>query len=209
MITQAQGRKSDGSLGAWSLGVILLTGILLSACSRLDPVDPDPAPPVDAPAPTLGVITPGLNSFMTGAVTFVIEASNAETFELIVDDSTAFTGPAPVSWDSRLVDNGAHTFEVLAINAKGSASRTFVATTDNVGKGVIVVVSAPASSVMAGGFLTFQARVLGVMDQSVRWTVPDGPKAGSITAEGVYTAPNTIPYSHQATVVATSVECVV
>jgi hypothetical protein len=66
----------------------------------------------------------------------------------------------------------------------------------------IVVMIAPDSVMLAAGSqLAFTASVTGTADQSVEWSVAEGAAGGSITAEGLFTAPQGAGSYH---VVATS-----
>ena len=65
-----------------------------------------------------------------------------------------------------------------------------------------VSVSPSTSSLTLRGTATFIAAVIGPTDTSVTWSVQEGVSGGTVTAAGVYTAPNTRGTYH---VVATSV----
>ncbi len=67
---------------------------------------------------------------------------------------------------------------------------------------ITVMVSPPAPTVFLGAMLTFTANVAGTNNTAVTWTVLEGAAGGSITALGVYTAPQIIGMYH---VIATSV----
>ena len=71
---------------------------------------------------------------------------------------------------------------------------------------IVVTVSPPSVSVLAGGTQQFQATVSGSANQAVTWkvngVVGGDPSSGTITAGGLYTAPNVIPVSGTATVAA-------
>src|SRR3982074_562624 len=60
----------------------------------------------------------------------------------------------------------------------------------------------PGSTILsAGGAQQFSAAVTGTTDSSVAWAVSEGPSGGSITASGLYVAPNASGLFH---IVATS-----
>ena len=65
---------------------------------------------------------------------------------------------------------------------------------------VTVTVTPPSASVALGASTTFSASVTGTTNTAVTWTAT----AGSITAQGVYTAPAAMPASQAVTVTATS-----
>ena len=66
---------------------------------------------------------------------------------------------------------------------------------------VLVVVTPATATVPAGGSQTFAAAVTGTTNLSVTWTVQEGSSCGSVSAAGLYTAPNAGATCH---VVATS-----
>jgi len=66
---------------------------------------------------------------------------------------------------------------------------------------VSVTLSTNVATVYAGGTTTFTATVANAQDTSVTWTVQEGTSGGTITADGVYTAPTTAGTYH---IVATS-----
>ena len=66
---------------------------------------------------------------------------------------------------------------------------------------VLVAVDPATATVPAGGSQTFAAAVTGTTTRTVTWTVQGGPNCGSVSAAGVYTAPNA---GATCTVVATS-----
>jgi hypothetical protein len=71
-------------------------------------------------------------------------------------------------------------------------------------EGVSVQVEPEAATVRLGGTQQFTADVYGTDDQSITWDVIDSPERGSISADGLYTAPATLPDPPTATVRATS-----
>lgn len=74
---------------------------------------------------------------------------------------------------------------------------------------IVVTISPPSVSVLAGGTQQFQATVSGSANQAVIWKVNGvtggDPSSGTITTSGLYTAPAVIPVSGTATVSALSV----
>jgi len=203
--------RTRNSLTSFMLPLVFGLGIALAlgapGCGRDNPADSgDPGdPPGDVPAPVIQTITPEAGSFLTGVVTFAIQATDVATYTLAVDGTAAVSGPPPLVWDSRTVANGAHSLVVTAVNTTGTAARTLEVMTDNEGKGIVVLVSSSATELDPGTTATFQARVLGTANQSVTWSVLEGAAAGSITSAGVFTAPATVTDGIEATIVATSV----
>ncbi len=79
----------------------------------------------------------------------------------------------------------------------------------NLNNGVIVTVTPAVAAVDLGGSLTFTANVQNTDNTAVSWSVNDieggNPQIGTISAQGVYTAPRGLPASNAVTITATSV----
>lgn len=69
---------------------------------------------------------------------------------------------------------------------------------------VSVRISPPSATVIVGDSQQFSATVSGSSNLDVTWSVPGGGINGSITPDGLYTAPFTVPNPAQISVVATS-----
>ena len=84
------------------------------------------------------------------------------------------------------------TFHVRAISAASSASSS--SSVVKVKKGtaaqVLVAVDPATATVPAGGSRSFTAAVTGTSTRTVTWTIQEGASCGSVSATGVYTAPN-------------------
>lgn len=92
------------------------------------------------------------------------------------------------------------TFHVIATTASGVSG---TATVTVIAAPVVQVTVAPgATSVVAGGSVSFSATVTGTTNPGVSWAVQEGSAGGGISSTGVYTAPSTPGTYH---VVATSV----
>ncbi|PTL76864.1 hypothetical protein DAT35_47175 [Vitiosangium sp. GDMCC 1.1324] len=94
----------------------------------------------------------------------------------------------------------AGTYTVVATNAVDSSKKDTATVT--VEPAVVVRIAPLGTQVVTGGTATFTAKVTGAEDTSVTWSIQEGEAGGSITAEGVYTAPAT---AGTYTIVATSV----
>jgi hypothetical protein len=69
-----------------------------------------------------------------------------------------------------------------------------------------VVVATPTVTLQTGQSQQFTATVACLADQSVRWSInPPAPGGGTITPDGLYTAPTTAPTPPTVTVMVTSV----
>jgi hypothetical protein len=68
------------------------------------------------------------------------------------------------------------------------------------GNGVSITIAPTSAEVPAGTEMSFQATVTGSGDLGVQWTLEEGDTAGSVAADGTYTAPATTggPYHLQA-----------
>jgi pectate lyase len=149
-----------------------------------------------AVAPAAAQVPPG------GTVTFTATASGT------ADGSVTWSLQEPsggtIDASGRYVAPQAEgTYHVVARSvadpsASGTATVTVVAGTPN----VVVVVTPAAPTVSAGGTVAFAAAVTGTSDGRVTWTVREASGCGSVTPEGLYTAPGSSAVCH---VVATSV----
>ncbi|QRO01722.1 hypothetical protein JRI60_23205 [Archangium violaceum] len=94
----------------------------------------------------------------------------------------------------------AGTYTVVATNAVDTSKKDTATIT--VLEAVVVAIEPTAATVPTAGSATFTARVTGADDTAVTWSLVEGAAGGSITEQGVYTAPTT-PGTY--TLVATSV----
>jgi len=94
----------------------------------------------------------------------------------------------------------AGTYTVVATNAVDTSKKDTATIT--VLEAVVVAIEPAAATVPTAGSATFTARVTGADDTAVTWSLVEGAAGGSITEQGVYTAPTT-PGTY--TLVATSV----
>ena len=91
------------------------------------------------------------------------------------------------------------TFHVVATSQADTSLTATVTVTVNM---ISVIIVPRTASVVHGGTRTFSATVLGTQfDKSVSWSVQEGAAGGSVTSDGLYTAPVTPATYH---VVATS-----
>ncbi|NDQ56080.1 MAG: DUF4091 domain-containing protein [Acidipila sp.] len=81
----------------------------------------------------------------------------------------------------------------------------FGTATVNVSSAIAVTVSPANTRVVVGAQQQFTASVSGTANQGVTWSVSGGAANGTISATGLYTAPNAVPSPATVTVVATSV----
>ena len=63
-------------------------------------------------------------------------------------------------------------------------------------QGIVVTITPDSTTLPAGGQIAFTASVSGTADQSVDWSVVEGAAGGSITAEGLFTAPRSAGSYH-------------
>ncbi|HLL04218.1 MAG TPA: hypothetical protein VK539_26770 [Myxococcaceae bacterium] len=91
-------------------------------------------------------------------------------------------------------------FHIIAVSVADSTKSATA--TVRVARGVSVSISPSPVTVSVGGQQSFTAAVLGTPNTAVTWSVQEGSAGGSVSAQGVYTAPNTVGTYH---VVATSV----
>lgn len=143
----------------------------------------------------------------SGALTFAPEAVRAATVRFLVDDTSVFTDDADpyfFEWNSTTVANGRHDLRAVATDGDRSASDEVSIIVNNEGGGIAVVVDPPSVQLSANQSRQFTAQVLGSTDQGVTWAVDGGAGNGTVTANGLYTAPANVAGLTSATVRATS-----
>src|SRR5205823_4807157 len=62
--------------------------------------------------------------------------------------------------------------------------------------GVTVAIRPSSVTLPLGGTQTFTATVMGTTDTAVTWSIQEGTQGGTITSEGVYTAPSATGMFH-------------
>ncbi len=88
--------------------------------------------------------------------------------------------------------------------ADSSASATALITLTQSGSQVTVTISPASATIALGQSLQFTATVTGTQNTAVTWGVDGGTSYGTITSQGLYTAPATLPSPASATVRAVS-----
>jgi hypothetical protein len=168
------------------------------ATSAADPTKSATATVIVSAVPVVVVaVSPGTAALSTGGQT---------TFSSIVTGSpdTAVTwsiqeGSAGGSITAQGVYTAPATAGTYHVVAKSHAdpTKTAVATiTVTAPAPVTIAVSPTSGSVDACKTLTFTANVTGSANHGVTWSVQEGSAGGSITAQGVYTAPSTAGVYH-------------
>jgi hypothetical protein len=112
-----------------------------------------------------------------GSVSWVVAEADGGT----VDTSGLYTAPAVEG-----------TFHVRAASkvSSSSAGTSVVRVKKGAVAPVVVAVDPATATVPAGGSQAFAAAVTGTTTRTVTWTVLPGTNCGTISATGVYTAPN-------------------
>jgi len=101
--------------------------------------------------------------------------------------------------DHRLAPSLGAVLVALAVAACSEASAP--STSSPPAQGVAVAIAPDAATLARAGRQAFAVTVTGTIDQSVIWSVAEGPSGGAVTSGGAYTAPATAGSYH---VVATS-----
>lgn len=158
--------------------------------------------------PTVSLTAPQEGAQVTGTFDLIASASNADEVIFLVDGAEVgrdTASPYIVSWNSATVANGGRVVTARAIHADKTAEDTASIVVNNAGGGVAVVVTPPAATVRVGLTQQFAASVTGTANTAVTWTVLEGAANGTISADGLYAAPNLAPAPASATIRATSV----
>lgn len=168
------------------------------ATSQADPSKSDTAT-VTVTAPVTVAISPSTTSVTaSGTVQFTATVTNAM--------NTAVTWSVPTAGCGTVTAAGLYTAPATArtctVVATSQADTTRSATATVTVTAPIVVAVTPSSAATNGcRSVTFSATVTGSADTAVVWSVLEGAAGGTVTAQGVYTAPATAGTYH---VVATS-----
>ena len=181
---------------------VTLAALFVAACGGSSPdtaglVTPAGQAVIVATSPAEADIPPGgkfqFASQVSGTAFTEVAWSVAEADGGTIDATGLYTAPAIEG-----------TYHVRA-NSKIASVTSFGTSVVRVKKGavapVLVAVDPATATVPAGGSHTFAAAVTGTTTRTVTWTVQGGPACGSVSAAGVYTAPNA---GATCTVVATS-----
>ena len=200
----------------------LVAGLLATACGSSSPERGAPTPPAAQPvvvetAPAEADVAPGgtllFTAKVTGSADTLVRWSVEEADGGTITANGRYTAPAIEGTFHVRADHAAST---TIANTNGGSLRVPGAVSTSakgggksvvhVGKGgsaqqVVVVVNPGITTVPAGGSATFAATVTGTASTSVGWTVQEGAICGSVSSDGVYTAPNVASTCH---VVATS-----
>jgi uncharacterized protein YjdB len=152
---------------------------------------------VVATAPTDVDIAPGdklqFSAQVSGTAFTAVNWTVEEAGGGSVDTSGLYTAPA--------TEGTYHVRADSAIASVTSHGRSIVRVKKGAVAPVVVAVSPTTATVPAGGSHAFAAAVTGTTNLAVTWTVQEGANCGSVSAAGLYTAPNAGSTCH---VVATS-----
>ncbi len=181
---------------------LALASLLIAACGGSSPgssSDTNPAPAgqtvVVATAPVETSVVPGTSvrftAQVTGTADTTVKWSVDEAGGGTIDSAGVYTAPANEGTYHVTAEQGSP--------ATAAASPTTSASKKSAGKSVVhvsktaesvaVTVNPGTATVPAGGSATFAAAVTGATNLSVAWTVREGSGCGSVSADGVYTAP--------------------
>jgi len=156
---------------------------------------------------TVSLTGPADGSSVNGTIALMAEATNATTVQFFVNgnevvkkDKTAYS----VDWNTTLNADGRYTVMARAIGTGGTVEDDIAASVDNDGVPVAVTLSSPPAEVTVGDTYQFGATVAGTANHEVTWSMDEGATHGTITPEGLFTAPQTVPTPPQATIRATS-----
>jgi hypothetical protein len=182
---------------------ILGLGCLLPGCNG----DTGTSPGNTDDPPTVVFVSPTADQELSGAVELEATATRADRVRFFVDNAELgedTTAPYSFTWNSGLVANGVHTLMVRAEGPGGTAQDEVAVLINNTAGTVTITVTPGQVSLDPGLTQQFTAQVAGLPSDEVVWSVDGGPAHGTISATGLYTAPNIVPNPASATVRATS-----
>jgi uncharacterized repeat protein (TIGR03803 family) len=167
------------------------------------------------PAPVLSTINPSSASVNSPTLALTLMGSNfvpgATASFNGVPLSTSFSSPTQITASlpgSDLLNVGNFPVSVTNPDTPGATSGSVTFTVTGNVNGVTVTVSPTSAQVQTSGSQQFTATVMGTNNTAVTWSV-DGINGGNstfgtISTNGLYMAPNTVPNPPLATVTATS-----
>lgn len=167
-----------------------LAALLLASCGGTTPDTTGTAPPagqaiVVATSPSEAEVAPeGTLRFgaqVTGTADATVSWQVVEPEGGTVDATGLYTAPA--------TEGTFHVRAVSAASAKSTAS-SVVRVKKGAAVQVLVAVDPATATVPAGGSRSFTAAVTGTTTRTVTWSIQEGSSCGSVSAGGVYTAPN-------------------
>ena len=169
---------------------LTFAALLLAACGGSAPdTTGDAAPAAQAivvvVSPSEAEVAPDgtlkLGALVTGTANGAVSWQVVEPDGGTVDATGLYTAPATEG-----------TFHVQAISATStkSAGSSVVRVKKGAAAQVLVAVDPATATVPAGGSRSFTAAVTGTTTRTVTWTIQEGSSCGSVSATGVYTAPN-------------------
>lgn len=168
-------------------------------------------------APALTVLTPTANSVLSGSVALsasgqAVAGRAISSIEYSIDGQavgTATTAPWSVSWNSRLVGNGAHTLQAVATDSAGASSTpaTVAFTTDNDFVSPTVTLTSPVASALIRSDVSILGTVVDDRQGTTTWEVRvDGVVVSTGTADAIATNWNTLSSAdgaHEVSITAT------
>lgn len=183
------------------LAVLFLLVATLFGCGGEDATGPKLLPSVSIEDPDNG-------AEVSGTITIRVIATNADDVQIRLDGRTLAnlsSSPYTYEWDTSTSDNGSHEIRAAAGNDDGFAEDVVSVLVNNASGGVGVQVLPTMVSLGEGESQQFTATVVGDANTAVTWSVDGGSPNGTVSASGLYTAPNPLPAANTATVRATSV----
>lgn len=152
-----------------------------------------------APPPTTGSMTLTVSG-LPGSVPAAIAISGPGNFNQNATVSATIQNLSPGAYtvNASSVASGGSTYlgspatQAIAV----SAGQTVVATVTYAAQAISVSVSPTNPRIGANGTVQLSAVVSGTSNQNVTWSVEEGASGGSITSQGLYTAPSAIGTYH-------------
>jgi WD40 repeat protein len=184
--------KWNGKLGAIFPALILCLGI--AGCGAGNANSPPPIVSITVSPSAVTVSSTGTQSF-----TATVTGTNNTGVTWSVQEGV--TGGSITSAGAYTAPQAAGTYHVVA-TSQADNTKSATATVTVTPPPVVVSVFPMEDTLGFGGLRDFHARVTGSSDTAVTWSVQEGVAGGTITPDGLYTAPNTAGTFH---VVVTSV----
>ncbi|RMG19937.1 MAG: hypothetical protein D6732_29330, partial [Methanobacteriota archaeon] len=185
------GSGSIDSLGLYTAPLVLTQTVeTIKAVSNGDPTKYDTATVTVNPVITVTVSPSTATVYSNGSKQFNAIVTGAQDTSVTW---SVITGTGTISPSGLYTAPSVLTQTVETIKAVSNQDNTkFDTATITVNPFVTVSVSPSETSVDSAGVITFTATVSGTLDTSVTWSVDGGSANGTITTQGIYTAPSVL-----------------
>lgn len=148
------------------------------------------------------IVSPAPNSEVSEQTVIQVDVDSALRVDFRLDGEpigSRSSAPFDFSWNTRADGSGNYTLSATAHGPDNSARDSIELTVNNLGQ-FFLRVEPSSATLQLEEELQFDAQVLGSSDRNLEWTVEDGDEYGTITPDGLFRAPATLPRPPKAVV---------